>query len=122
MRVSPHCFNSRRAYASLVATSIPAFRRPCTPPAGFWAAPGLAILVPFFSDTVIMRQAPKKPQGSSLLTRNDDKTGSKSKTPTLSCFRKLHPHQRTPSSNRTATARCYIPLLVATDHLRIALR
>lgn len=41
MRVSPHCFNSRRAYASLVATSIPAFQRPCTPPAGSWDGAGL---------------------------------------------------------------------------------
>lgn len=47
MRVSPHYTNSRRAYASLVATSIPAFRRPCTPPAGFWAAPGFANPAPF---------------------------------------------------------------------------
>ena len=47
MRVSPHCFNSRRAYASLVATSIPAFRRPCTPPTGFWAVPGFASSAPF---------------------------------------------------------------------------
>ena len=30
--------------------SIPAFRRPCTPPAGFWAAPGLASSAPFSND------------------------------------------------------------------------
>lgn len=71
--------------------------------------------MPFFSDTDIMRQAPKKPKSSSLLTRNDDKTGSKSKTPTLSRFRKLRPHQHTPSRNRTATTRCNDPLLAATD-------
>ncbi len=47
MRVSPHCFNSRRAYASLVATSIPASWRPCTPPTGFWAAPSYASSAPF---------------------------------------------------------------------------
>ena len=57
MRVSPHYTNSRRAYASLVATSIPAFRRPCTPPAGFWAAPGYASSAPFSNDrTPTLRQ------------------------------------------------------------------
>lgn len=57
MRVSPHYTNSRRAYASLVATSIPAFRRPCTPPAGFWAAPSYASSAPFSNDrTPALRQ------------------------------------------------------------------
>lgn len=51
MRVLPHQLCSRRAYASQVATSIPAFRRPCTPPAGFWAAPGYACSAPFSSNT-----------------------------------------------------------------------
>ena len=52
MRVSPHCFNSRRAYASLVATSIPAFRRPCTPPTGPWAVPGFASSALFYNAAV----------------------------------------------------------------------
>ena len=57
MRVLPHQLCSRRAYASQVATSIPAFRRPCTPPAGFWAAPGFASLAPFSNDrTSALRQ------------------------------------------------------------------
>ena len=51
MRVSPHYTNSRRAYASLVATSIPAFRRPCTPPAGSWAVPGFTSSAPFSPNT-----------------------------------------------------------------------
>ena len=115
VRVSPHCFYSRRAYASQVATSIPAFSAPLHAIRGFLGGAGLREPGAVFSYTVIMRQAPKKPKGSSLLTRNDDKTDPKSKTPTLSRFRKLHPHQHTPSRNRTATTRCYKPLLAATD-------
>ena len=57
MRVLPHQLCSRRAYASQVDTSIPALRRPCTPPAGFWAAPGFASLAPFSNNrTPALRQ------------------------------------------------------------------
>ena len=41
MRVSPHYTNSRRAYASLVATSIPAFPAPLHATRGFLGGAGL---------------------------------------------------------------------------------
>lgn len=40
MRVSPHCFYSRRAYASQVATSIPAFSAPLHASRGFLGGTG----------------------------------------------------------------------------------
>ena len=40
MRVSPHCFYSRRAYASQVATSIPAFSAPLHTTRGFLGGTG----------------------------------------------------------------------------------
>ena len=83
MRVSPHCFNSRRAYASLVATSIPAFRRPCTPPAGFWAAPGFASSAPF-----LLRRG----QGESINLNNEEPSPGFE-----NCVRER------PDSNRTST-------------------
>ena len=83
MRVSPHCFNSRRAYASLVATSIPAFRRPCTPPAGFWAAPGFASSAPFLQR--------RRQDGSINLNNEEPSPGFEN------CARER------PDSNRTST-------------------
>jgi hypothetical protein len=41
VRVSPHCFYSRRAYASQVATSIPAFSAPLHAIRGFLGGAGL---------------------------------------------------------------------------------
>lgn len=40
VRVSPHCFYSRRAYASQVATSIPAFSAPLHTTRGFLGGTG----------------------------------------------------------------------------------
>lgn len=106
MRVSPHCFNSRRAYASLVATSIPAFRRPCTPPRAPGAVPGFASPAPFSNDrTPALRQnnsAQPRPAKKARLKLLLQLAASKTKRVSPRCnshrchlpLRSLHPGTR----------------------------
>lgn len=83
MRVLPHQLCSRRAYASQVVTSIPALRRPRTPPAGFWAAPGFASPTPFLQR--------RRQDGSINLNNEEPSPGFEN------CARER------PDSNRTST-------------------
>ena len=83
MRVSPHQLCSRRAYASQVATSIPAFRRPCTPPRAPGAVPGFASPAPF-----LLRRG----QGESINLNNEEPSPGFE-----NCARER------PDSNRTST-------------------